>query len=530
MAQSDYELIGNFEKQQLISAKEKSSLIEQLKEQDEFRKKHKDEYDFEEENEIKKMPYYPLQLLAQSKIYSTPGTLSVSNFIPEPHILKDEEKDSLIHTLSSYANQLYQAKLISAKTLEESIEKIKKFSFNYKIELLWFDIFCTEQEYFLQPKKLKNFVDPLLKTGVINENAYKQLMEKSAAGELRKYDELTSYLNYAITIDVSGMSTNPSEYIEEIHRKTAKTFPDLDFDSLSYKIEINKKESFESFTSYDLITAIKQGNKTYRQKSYFNPGKQNQPQESMSLTGAESYYEIFNKILSDKNSKYRLHSITINRKKFGIIALTKEQFEKFNWMYDGASETYIPVSYENYNNQLTQSKIKKAIALYDSIGLFNNLSQVEKDSCTKEVLENEVNNYSDILRLFENVIFDIDLEYGVDEGQYKMLTDELSSISQNHFMPVDIIDTYNYENHTQFDFGFTLNNKNYKTKLEQKDDWLDTGFWELIKKAVAEQEKAGKFYTIFPSDGLTAIYLTNEQYSFLKANNLLEFTRKDVEE
>jgi hypothetical protein len=49
----------------------------------------------------------------------------------------------------------------------------------------------------------------------------------------------------------------------------------------------------------------------------------------------ERYYAIFNKVLSDQVSPYRLHEVTMDSSHYGIIALTEEQFKQFNWMYDG---------------------------------------------------------------------------------------------------------------------------------------------------------------------------------------------------
>ena len=99
----------------------------------------------------------------------------------------------------------------------------------------------------------------------------------------------------------------------------------------------------------------------------------------------------------------------------------------------------------------------------------------------------------------------------------------------DRFQPVKIVDGYTYE-HPSFTYGFTLNNKAYSASLHQDGKWLDPGFWALIDSAEKENNPAGRFYYIYPSDGLTVIYLTNEQYSFLRDHRLLEFTDPEAEE
>lgn len=98
-----------------------------------------------------------------------------------------------------------------------------------------------------------------------------------------------------------------------------------------------------------------------------------------------------------------------------------------------------------------------------------------------------------------------------------------SQISKGAFQPDKIIDGYTFE-HPNFIYGFTLHNKVYSASLHQERKYLDFGFWNLIDSAEQENNPAGRFYNIYPSDGLTEIYLTDEQYKFLHSHQLLEFT------
>jgi len=203
--------------------------------------------------------------------------------------------------------------------------------------------------------------------------------------------------------------------------------------------------------------------------------------------------------------------------------LTQDQFKQLEWSYDGALSPYVQVSYEKYTNTLTQQKIGAALKTYDSLGLFSHLSRAEKDSCMAEVAVKELLYYSDILKCFKNLVLDLDAKYGIDSAQYADITRHAALISKGAFLPDKIVDGYTFER-PNFTYGFTLHNKVYSASLHQERKYLDFGFWNLIDSAERENNPAGRFYNIYPSDGLTEIYLTNEQYDFLQSHQLLEFT------
>jgi hypothetical protein len=157
------------------------------------------------------------------------------------------------------------------------------------------------------------------------------------------------------------------------------------------------------------------------------------------------------------------------------------------------------------------------------LGLFSHLSKAEKDSCIAKVAQKSINHYSEILKSFKNLVFEIDMKYGVDLGQYKRLTQRIALFSKYQFCPDKIIDTYRYPN-KNFIYGFTLDGKAFTAVLHQEDDWLDPEFWRLIDMSEQEKDNKGQFRHIYPSDGLSEIYLTNEQFAFLESQALLEFT------
>jgi hypothetical protein len=529
MAQTIYDFIEKLDKVGLVSPWEKKAILKEIKAREEHLKKFKDRINREDEMERMKQPHFPLHVLKMIKKYSTSGTDNGFSFTPAlVEIPKGKEKE-VITRLEKFAQQILSTKFISAKTYDETVSKIRSLDLRSEFEVTAFAGSATEQEYFLSPIRYKKFADGLFSRGLISRQGYDEIMEKSAAGDFRDYQEPLRYLKNFVIIDLKKYSIKPEEYIESIYRTTSDVFPGLHFDSIKYTTESNKRESSEGFIVSDMAVTLKKAGRSFMYRSFFDAEYKNKKKEDYSQL-PESYYQVFNKMLADDFSSYRLHQVSLNGYSFGIFALTKQQFEGLMWSYDGMTAGgYIQLSYENFTNKITQKKIKEAITLYDSIGLLSQLSKEEKDSCINDVANKEINYFSDILSSFKNLVFEIDLEYGVNDRQYRELTKKIADISKGNFNPGNIIDTYNYEKRKSFDYGFTLNGKTHKTKLYQDDDWIDPKFWEFIVAAVTEHDKKGRFYYLYPSDGLRQIYLTKEQAEILQAKRMIELNEADLE-
>ena len=531
IAQSDYEIIERLDKAGLLTSNEKKEIVKWTKQTEKLRNEVRRDPDAYIDTNSKKVSSYPLSILCDAKKFSTPGTRSIFSFSIDKTEIPEAERPEVIGKLNEFAGKILQAKLITEKTYEELLGKIRSFECQWELEVAHYAMLATNREHFFSPKYFKPFADSLLSKDIISKESYEELMSKVTAGALRKYEEYFKYLKNAVIIDFKPYSDKPEEYLEAVHRKTAEAFPGIAFEKFSYSIELNKKESFENFKSYNLVVTIQQGSKTYKHSSYYDlEGPEALWRPGKLRLDPNDYYQIFNKMLAEQESPYRLHVFNATEPLLGVIALTKKQSENLQWMYDGMILEYINLSYENFSNKLNQRKIADAVATYESIGLID-LSVKEKESFIQELLTKDIHYYNDILGHFKGLVFDIDLEYGIETGQYKKLTEEIAAISRGHFKPEAIIDGYKFKNTKKnvFEYGFTLNGKKYLEKLEQNDDWLDGNFWELIDRAVKAEDKVGAFYYLPPADGLRVIYLTNEQAKVLKQKKAIELSEADLE-
>ena len=533
VAQNDFEIIEKLDKAGLLTSYEKESIIAFSKEREKHRKKMLKDPDVYIDTFSYKVASYPLDILQDAKAYSTVGTRHVFGFTPASVQIPESKEQEVIAGLSAYAKKIFAAKLVSGKTYAELLERIRSLKSKSEFEVTEYATYATNEEYFLLPEFFKAFADSLLIKDIISKDSYTELMKKSEAGELMRYDEYYKHLKNSVVIDLSEYSWKPEEYLEAIHRKTASALPGLSFDKFSYSIDLNKRESFKDFEYYDLAVTIQQGGKTYKHASFYDlKGPRELPKTHGDKIDHTTYYQIFNKILAENESPYRLHVFNYGETSFGVIALTKSQSRGLEWRYDGMIRPFLDFHRENFTNKVNQNKMAEAVAMYDSIGLFGHLSIKEKDSCIQSLPAKEIYHYNDILSSIKGLVFEVDLEYGVDDGQYKKITEKIAEFSRGHFKPEQIIDGYKFRRVKKnvFDYGFTLNGKRYLVKLEQNDDWLDPAFWDLIDKAVKTEDKTGAFYYLHPADGLRVIYLTNEQANILKQKKMIELEEADLEE
>lgn len=435
--------------------------------------------------------------------------------------------DSLIYFLRSVRN----AGLISVITEDRTKKLIIKREIIDTFSVLKSAIDIKEHEKFYTLERVSKFLAECIRMKIITKEAAKDISSLAEKYELIDNYQILQRCNKVAIVDLNEYPDYPQDYMLPVYRKIASILPNLSFDSFSVKVE-TYRESYDTSLQYRTLVSLTSNGKKYSNSDFYSPSdydKDGHPDNEWK-TG-DNIEAIFNKILRDNKSSYRIHSVNRiyspnedDSGKIGFIALTKSQAESLH------SNSFFTISYQSFNESITSSKIEDAIQLYQRIGLLNHLSKGAIDSCIQSISGKEINYYSDILSSFKSLVFEIDLEYGIDVSQYKKLTQEIAAISKGRFNPIDIIDTYDFDNQKKFDYGFTLNGKKYLAKLYQEDDWLDPGFWELIEKAMNEQDREGKFFNLYPNDGIRQIYLTHKQAEILKNNKMIELEESDIKD
>lgn len=121
------------------------------------------------------------------------------------------------------------------------------------------------------------------------------------------------------------------------------------FERLSFKDVIDKRESVDDFIAHNLSVSFYVDNQKYSFSSYYGYESSNKP--VIQFKGQteykdffdkipDQYYQIFNKVLTDKFSSYKSHSFSVAKNSIGIIALTEKQTKEVIWTYDGALSSF----------------------------------------------------------------------------------------------------------------------------------------------------------------------------------------------
>ena len=368
---------------------------------------------------------------------------------------------------------------------------------------------------------LKLFAEKLKSKNIVSIHYNKLLMDIEQE-KIKNPIEFLNYCNKAVIINEQDYSDEPKNYLEIIHRKTASIISELSFENFEFQVVLDSSISDNDSKFYDFVVSLKSNSKKYKQKSSYHLYSPSKNKYYGNKIDQQEYYKIFNKILADLQSPYRLHEVksyqgnAVDWKVFGIIALSKEQAD---FLHSGG--VYFTPSYESFKNKLTSKKIELAIEEYKKIGLLSHLDIDQLTKSIETVKEKENENLNDVLKSFPEVILSFDEELGNLENPYEEIVSEYSRISHQEFNPKNISDNFDLQKEN-VSLSFEFNDKTYETEFKVERDWIDTRFFDYMNEVISESKLNGQFYSLY-GDGAELIYLTTEQYKYIRENKLLVF-------
>lgn len=444
--------------------------------------------------------------------------------------LTEEEQKKVNPELTDYLSKLKKCELINEKQLSYFQQEINNNSYGYKLQFLKDITNKTLNADHLE--RLKKFAK-LLKEYKIADTKYENLIAAIDQEKIKEHADLLLYCERSLNIDTKDDTNEPKEYLEAIYKKTASLAPELNITDFELKMVFDPKNSSEDededYKIYDFIVSLKSDGKIYKQKSSYRVHTSSKDKFSISKISCREYYQIFNKILNDQHSPYRLHQIKFNIDEtypevLGIMMLTKEQENILT-----RRKTYIIPSQEDYKKRFTTSQIDKAIEEYSNIGLFSNLSAAQINLGKENVAEQENNNYIEILSAFPNIIYTIPNSLVNLKDSYAELTKEYSKISHNQFNPTNISNIFDKKT-KKSTLKFKVGNKSYTKVLRISDYFIDSYFFQFIELVAAENKLNGKFYDLHTGgEDPKVIFLTKKQYDYIRANKLLLFLDQEPE-
>ena len=404
----------------------------------------------------------------------------------------------------------------------------------------------AKREEALDPDILRPRLEAFVAAGIMSGNEYSALMRALNASELQSPLEMFNYIGQAQVFDLSDYSVEPESYFPQVHQSVAdmllqtellsgsfdgfslelipKQWLNSIFDALFEGLE-QPIEGFDSSFSipdfYYAVVSTRLNDHAYQQSSDYIPPT-DEPYSGLLI--GEEFIHLFNKMLRDRSSRYRLYAIASTEpyrapNQFGVIALTETQ----------AAVYFRYGSVAAHEETFTSDRVTEVITLIKDIGLLSHLS--EADIATGEALiaRSYITRPHEILLAFPNVVVPIEWESAGADDTYTRLLQAFAAISRGNFAPADIDSVFNWQGQSA-SAAFTLNDNRYSADLDVHRNWLDFAFFELIETAAAAEVSSGQLYPLaydaYETEGY--IFLTESQLEILRSQDLITVATRDA--
>lgn len=395
-------------------------------------------------------------------------------------------------------------------------------------------IFCLNA--FGQGITKEEFAEKLNKSGICTGKNIDLLNKSIADKTVKREINFIRYCDKGLVIDLDEYSDDPKTYIEQIHKKTGSLLTGLNFKDFQYEIKLDEVSSSGDYKSYDLYVEFNINGKHYAHKSFISPDYLNKYDGFMKYfgkIGSQEYYGIFNKVLVDVNSPYRLHLVesVINNAAyytdFEIIALMKEQAKMLH-----SGGIYFSPSYEDFKNTVTSQTLEKAKTRYKQLGLLSHLSEGQINRSFEKINQNRNSNINFVLQEIPDLTWYFDVELWNLENPYEEILLGLNTILKGQLIFSKIEDGFDVSK-SAFDLKYSLNENDYEVSLKVSNDWLDGFFFEHLEDIISEQELNSKLHFLYTGgQDISLIFLTDEQAKALRIERLALFADqwKEIED
>ncbi|MEM6398451.1 MAG: hypothetical protein AAF741_19030 [Bacteroidota bacterium] len=414
----------------------------------------------------------------------------------------------------------------SSKTPFHEIITKKIASGDFAHSTLMLDWLIDKLEIFssLAPSKVLPVIEKWKSCGII-ESRHPDLVKAINRRRIINYRGLIPYFERAVYFDLSKYSDNPEDYLPIIHKQISTILPELAYEAFKFSVKEKESNISPGLISYDFYVSIKTKIGSYVQRSYWRAYFPKRDFFSKDKLQQRTFYQIFNKILIDQESAYRLHLLKFKKNKlvdkeaFAIVALTKDQAECIREYRE-----YFDVSREDFTNTFSKKRINSTLKAYKKAGLFGHLTEHQLKLAYQGVKENRHSSINDLLKYIPDLILHFDQELGNLTNPYGELTNEYGRISRGDFNPKNIEDSFPIGASNIADLSFTCQGKKFKFQFKIDNDWIDPYFYEAIDKVVRQVNLPGKFYFL-PSYDQAAkiIYLLPDQKKTLLESGAISF-------
>jgi hypothetical protein len=440
--------------------------------------------------------------------------------IATDYVFIGELSEAELNQLKSIAQQLKEAGAISDRVYQK-IQRRAGITIQLELQLFNFAADWMRGDEAPEPERIQPVLDNLQRSGLITSDNRTKLSLDLKTGKAEDGYDIVRYLENTKIFNLRDYSRDPVIYFPQIHREVAQLLTKAGAANLS---TATFKLQFLDVEEDNALISTKVDSRKYEFASHYSAARSQNHFFGM-IDG--EFIQLFNKILRDQKSSYRLYTVGffsdeygafgLDYSRFAVLVLTEEQAKQLHrW-----TSSYLAIGLEDHSSAFNSDLIDSILSLIESIGLLSHLTPQQKTEGKQKIARQYINSSYELLAAFDNLLISFDWETGNLENPYQALTKRFAVASRGAFQPTEISNEFDYDQKIAGQ-SFVVKGVRYSTKLEFNGDWLDSAFIAFLDRVIAETVPDVKFYTLY--DGLSEVgylFLTQQQRQVLEAEKLI---------
>lgn len=439
--------------------------------------------------------------------------------IQPPETITDEMRSELLQKL----HQLLESEIITVKIYARLKADILASHIKIDTDLFskaYFQLIFVEN---LKIKRIERYLKRLITQDILTPEGKKRIIQDIKSENASNYIDLFKHVNRAVVFDLRDYSSEPSNYFPEVGQRIVEMFRKTDIAEINidnFQVAIIKKTNSDGYeTSITTYSAYRNG---VKYEYSIPPTLRND--HSLRIAEKTEFFFLFNKILRDINSPYRLFDIgvaslqlmgemEVNNNQFGFIALTENQAKPyFKQIYDYLS----PQFFNEKERQLTTNTIDRIINFLEKIDLLQHLQPEKIVEAKENIKQSYITQPTQILTAFDTLVVTTGWEPDDIEGIYRQHIQKFANASHGIFTPTNI--TFEWKSKTIAELALTFNERRHTTRLQFRGESLDDNkFFAFIQQIVQENNSEGKFFAVYEeSYPMGYIFLNDLQKTLLE--------------
>jgi hypothetical protein len=458
-------------------------------------------------------------IMLQKTFHVNPHRTGIMYSYGNDHLNK-KSQDSINMSLRLMLEKIKKADLLTNRVYTYALKSIDSTRYVAEMQMIGSLTEMSSRLEWLAPKRLLPLAQELHQNGIVSDSSFLRLKDDIDNDKIESAFQLNDYCKYDRVFDMEKYPDDPNVWLEQMHRDIASILPGLDFTDFHYT---EVPDTSFSIPGIRFKVSLTCNGHTYKHISlaisnYRSRNGKITPKDIF----VEDFYRIFNKVLTDQQSPFRLHSIMFSHtsadnrdtRRFALIALKNEQGDVF---MKEPGMSYMLVSMDGYDGTLTSARIDSNIAGWRNMGLFAHLSNAEISKAIDDAQAADPFSTGNLLANFPDVIYNLRDALTGPRHPYGYLLTHLAKITHGAFNPSKIV---------QIKVGHGLKlqylskGKVHSYTFPTAYGWLDLKFSVFMKNLSLENNLPGNFYQLKYED--TIIYLTKQQHEYAVKYKLLD--------